>query len=107
VRRAKPKAARPAGGGGGGIPTRSEVEARTLVLLQERVALWVPAALLDRKTNLLVDNIQVTCRQVRQTPRFDCRLGIGRGQGREWLLTVVVANDGSEKLTWRDHAPPP
>lgn len=106
VRRAKPKAARPAGGGGGGIPTRSEVEARTLVLLQERVALWVPAELLDRKTNLLVDNVQVACRQVGQTRRFDCRLGTGRSQERDWLLTVVVAKDGSQKLTWRGHAPP-
>jgi hypothetical protein len=106
VRRAKPKAARPAGGGGGGIPTRSEVEARTLVLLQERVALWVPAELLDRKTNLLVDNVHVACRQVGPTPRFDCRLGAAPGQEREWLLTVVVAKDGSQKLTWRGHAPP-
>jgi len=98
---AKPKAARPAGAGTW-IPTKSEVEARTLVLLQERVALWVPAALLDRKTNLLVDNVQVACRQVRRTPRFDCRLGIGPAQEREWLLTAVVAKDGSQKLTWRE-----
>ena len=56
VRRAKPTATRPAGGGSW-IPTRSEVEARTLVQLQERVALWVPAELLDKKANLLVDNV--------------------------------------------------
>ncbi len=106
VPRAKPTAARPAAGSGSWIPTRSEVEARTLVQLQERVALWVPAELLDKKTNLLVDNVQVSCTQVGRKPRFDCRLRIGRGQGGEWLLTVVVAKDGAQKLTWRGHAAP-
>jgi len=108
VVRAKPKAVPPAAGGDAGswIPTRREVEARTLVLLQERVALWVPAELLDRKTNLLADNVQVACSQVRRTPRFDCRIRIGAGRGGEWLLAVVAARDGSQELTWRGHAAP-
>jgi hypothetical protein len=75
-------------------------------MLQERVALWVPAELLDKKTNLLVDNVQVSCTQVGRTPRFDCRLRIGPGRGGEWLLAVVAAKDGSQKLTWRGHAAP-
>ena len=91
-------------GAGSWIPPKAEVEARTFVLLKERVALWVPPDLLDRKTNLLVNNVQVVCRQVARTPRFDCRLEVG-GSRRGWLLTAVAARDGSVKLTWRGRAP--
>jgi len=82
------------------VPTKSEVEARTLLLLQERVALRVPVALIDKKTGLFVNNVHVSCRRVGRTARFDCSLGVGRSP-REWLLSVVVERDGSETLKWR------
>jgi hypothetical protein len=101
-----PRAAAPAGDDGRWIPTKSEVEVRTLMLLQERGAGSVPIALIDRSSGLIANNVHAVCRQVGETPRFDCRLGIGLGQGGEWLLTVVVAKDGSQTFTWRGHAPP-
>ena len=76
------------------------------MLLQERGARSVPIALIDRRSGLFANNVHAVCRQAGETPRFDCRLGIGLGQGGEWLLTVVVAKDGTEKLTWRGHARP-
>ena len=85
------------------VPTKSEVEARTLLLLQERVALRVPVALMDKKTGLFVNNVHVSCRRVGRTARFDCSLGVGRSP-REWLLSVVVERDGSETLKWRGDA---
>ena len=100
-----PRKAAPAGGVGDWIPTKSEVEARTLMLLQERGERSVPIALIDRRSGLFASNVYAVCRQAGQTPRFDCRLGIGLGQGGEWLLTVVVAKDGTQKLAWRGHAP--
>ncbi|MGI9111007.1 MAG: hypothetical protein ACR2GT_02200 [Gaiellaceae bacterium] len=102
--KAKQPPAAPARVAGNGLTTKSEVEARTLMMLQERVALWVPPALLDRKTGMLVNNVHVVCRRVGRASRFDCKLGVGRSQAGEWLLRVVVARDGTQTLTWRGRA---
>jgi hypothetical protein len=87
------------GAAGGWVPAKSEVEARTLVALQQRVLFSAPAALIDKTTGLLVNNVRVSCRRVVRTARFSCKLGVGRSQAQEWLLTVVTARDG-DRWTW-------
>lgn len=83
------------------VPTKFEVEARTLALLQERKgARSAPAGVLDRKSGLLATSAHIVCSQVERTSLFDCRLGVGRSPGRTWLLMVAVARDGTERLTW-------
>lgn len=93
----RPKPRPPAPGAVTWVPTTREVETRTLGLLADgRPA---PAVLLDQRLGLLANNVHIACRRVGQTARFTCRLGVGLST-REWLLTVVVARDGTETLTW-------
>ena len=87
------------------IPSRGEVEARTLMLLQEQGAPSVPNALIDPSSGLIANNVHIVCRQVGTTRRFDCRLWVGPSRAREWLLTVVVASDGSQTFSWRGQTP--
>ncbi len=47
------------GAAGRSVPERAEVEARTLVALQQRVLFSVPAALINTRTGLLVNNVHV------------------------------------------------
>lgn len=83
------------------VPTKFEVEARTLALLQEREgASSAPAGVLDKSSGLLATSAHIVCSRVGRTSLFDCRLGVGHSPGRTWLLTVAVARDGTEKLTW-------
>jgi hypothetical protein len=82
------------------VPTKFEVEARTLALLQTAGASSVPAGVLDQTSGLLANNTHIACARVGRTSRFDCRLGVGHAPGRTWVLTVAVAADGTEKLTW-------
>ena len=82
------------------MPTKFEVEARTLALLQEREGRSAPAGVLDKTSGLLATSAYVVCARVGRTSVFDCRLGVAHSPGRTWLLTVAVAADGTEKLTW-------
>ena len=82
------------GAAGRWVPEQAEVEARTLVALQQRVLFSVPAALIDKRTGLLVNNVHISCRRVEHTAQFSCKLGVGRSQAQEWVLTVVTARDG-------------
>ena len=83
------------------VPTKFEVEARTLALLQQReVARSAPAGVLDQRSGLLATSAYLVCARVGRASVFDCRLGVGYSPGRTWLLTVAVAGDGTEKLTW-------
>jgi hypothetical protein len=82
-------------------PTRSEVEARTLALLQEgKGARTAPHDVLDPRSGRLAQSAHIVCSRVERTSLFDCRLGVGHSPGRTWLLTVAVERDGTEKLTW-------
>jgi hypothetical protein len=93
-------AAPPAQDTGNWVPTRFEVEARTLALLQTADASSAPPGLLDKRSGLLVNNTHIACTRVGRTPVFECRLGVGPAAGRTWLLTVAVTRDGAQKITW-------
>ena len=83
------------------VPTKFEVEARTLARLQEREgARAAPAGVLDKRSGLLATSAYIVCARVGRTSLFDCRLGVGHAPGRTWLLTVAVSGDDTEKLTW-------
>jgi hypothetical protein len=86
------------------VPTKAEVEARTLVLLQGREGRTAPAGVLDERSGLLATSASIVCARVGRTSVFDCRLGVSQSPGRTWLLTVAVAADGTEKLTWTGSA---
>ena len=81
------------------VPTKSEVEARTLVVLRQGVLLSVPAALIDKRTGVLAHDVHVSCRRVGLTAEFGCKVGVGRHPTREWRLDVVGTRDGGE-WTW-------
>jgi hypothetical protein len=81
------------------LPTTREVEMRTLALLADG-ATAAPPALLDDRPGRLANNVWIACRRVGQTARFTCKLGAGPSSSREWFLTVAVARDGTEVLTW-------
>ena len=82
-------------------PTKFEVEARTLALLQEgKGARSAPAEVLDQGSGKLAARAHIVCSRVGSTSQFDCRLGVGHSPGRTWLLTVTVERDGTEQLTW-------
>ena len=83
------------------MPTKFEVEARTLALLQNREgARSAPAGVLDKRSGVLAASAYIVCARVERTSLFDCRLGVSHAPGRTWLLTVAVSSDGTEKLAW-------
>ena len=71
---------------------------RTLALLADGAT--APAPLLDHRRGRLANNVWIACRRVGQTARFTCKLGVGPSSARAWFLTVAVARDGTEVLTW-------
>jgi hypothetical protein len=71
----------------------------TLALLADG-STAAPAALLDDRLGGLANNVWIACRRVAQTARFTCKLGAGTSSAREVFLTVAVARDGTEVLTW-------
>jgi hypothetical protein len=81
------------------LPTTRGVEVRTLALLADG-ATAAPPALLDDRPGRLANNVRIACRRIGQTARFTCKLGAGPSSSREWFLTVAVARDGTEGLTW-------
>ena len=93
-------AAPPAQDTGDWVPTRFEVEARTLTLLQTADASSAPPGVVDKKSGLLANNTHIVCSRVGRTSVFECRLGVGAAAGRTWLLTVAVARDGAETISW-------
>jgi len=93
-------AAPPARDTGSWVPTRFEVEARTLTLLQTANASSAPPGVVDKRSGLLANNTHIACSRVGRTSVFECKLGVGLAGGRTWLLTVAVTRDGAEKITW-------
>jgi hypothetical protein len=81
------------------LPTTREVEVRTLALLADG-STALPAALRDDRSGRLANNVWLACRRVGSTARFTCKLGAGASSSRRWFLTVAVAKDGREVLTW-------
>ena len=94
-------AAPPAQDTGNWVPTRLEVEARTLALLQTADASSAPPGVLDKRSGLLANNTHIVCSPGRTHVRCSSAGSASVPQpGRTWLLTVAVARDGAEKITW-------
>jgi hypothetical protein len=84
-------------GAGRWVPTRSDVEARTLVVLRQGVLVSVPPALIDKTTGSLANNVHVSCQRIGPPSQFSCKVTSGRSSpGRAWLLDVVATRDGGE-----------